>query len=180
MPHLPDITHAQVDVRSIAVFRILISAAILWDILYEFLPDAWWWFSDEGIVHFCAPTSITPSITVSVYKHISTSHCYTQGSDPRKFYIETKEYSWSWTLYLLSGQPIYPYILLTLHTIAAIIFAVGIFPRLSTFVLWVLHMSVRERNLHLMHGGASWKFLYVAHARARHITICCLHLHSQA
>ena len=50
-------THAQVDVRSIAVFRLLIGAAILWDVLYEFLPDAWWWFSDEGTAPLLRPHS---------------------------------------------------------------------------------------------------------------------------
>ena len=40
--------HDQVDVRSIALFRVVIATAILWDILYEFMPEAWWWFSDQG------------------------------------------------------------------------------------------------------------------------------------
>ena len=56
---------------------------------------------------------------------------------------------------MISNNRMYPYMLLTLHAIAAVVFATGIMPWLSTFVLWALHCSLHERNLDIMHGGAS-------------------------
>ena len=46
----------------------------------------------------------------------------------------------------VSGAVAWPYILLTLHAIVAVVFAVGIRPGWSSFSLFVLHSSLHDRN----------------------------------
>ena len=36
------------DVRSIALFRVVLAGVVLWDICYEYLPEAYWFLHDSG------------------------------------------------------------------------------------------------------------------------------------
>ena len=55
----------------------------------------------------------------------------------------------------MSKAPGFPQILLVLHAIIAVIFAIGIRPRMSAFFLWVMHRSLMGRNQEILHGGDS-------------------------
>ena len=42
------------DTRSIALFRVILAGVVLWDVCYEYMPDAWWFLHDSGCVHVLA------------------------------------------------------------------------------------------------------------------------------
>ena len=114
----------ELDIRSIALFRFITALCVLWDVCFEFLPDASWFLTDEG-------------------------------SYSRKYYIGSsgKEEVSDWSLYLMSKAPLYPHMLLVIHAGIAVIFAIGIWPRISAFCLWVMHRSILGRNDEMIHGG---------------------------
>ena len=60
---------------------------------------------------------------------------------------------WLWSLYWLSDAPILPYILEVVRLLATAALLLGIRPRLSAFVLFVLLASVAARNPLLLQGG---------------------------
>ena len=60
---------------------------------------------------------------------------------------------WLWSLYWLSDAPILPYILEVVRLAATVTLLLGIRPRLSAFVLFVLLASVAARNPLLLQGG---------------------------
>ena len=39
------------DVRSIALFRVILAGVVLWDVCYEYMPEAYWFLHDSGYTY---------------------------------------------------------------------------------------------------------------------------------
>ena len=73
----------------------------------------------------------------------------------------------------ISGAVAWPYILLTLHAIVAVVFAVGIRPGWSSFSLFVFHVCVKRKfSLDVMGCCGGWRYrrlrLLASNIRSRH------------
>lgn len=61
--------------------------------------------------------------------------------------------SWKFSLYLINGEPMFQALLFCVTALAALGMLVGYRTRLSTFLVWILLMSIHWRNPLLLNGG---------------------------
>lgn len=58
-----------------------------------------------------------------------------------------------WSLYLLSSSDFWMYLLLTMQIFFSVLFILGIGGKIIQFLLWILLVSVQNRNLYILQSG---------------------------
>ena len=117
------------DLRSIALFRVLLGIAMLYDIACRF-PYAALYLSDVGALS-------------------------------RADLLATVERPWSFSIYMMFGEPIQAQATLALHFICALAFLLGFRTRLASIACWVLVISLQHRNPLVLNGGDTLLSLYL-------------------
>ena len=69
-----------------------------------------------------------------------------------RYVIFTQPYAW-FSIHLASGYYTPQLILFIFHGILAFSFIIGYRTRMSTILLWLMTLSLQNRNLHILHGG---------------------------
>ena len=116
------------DLRSVALFRILIGSTMVYDILTRF-PYVALFLSDAGALS-------------------------------RADLLATVNRPWSFSVYMLVGDPLQVQAILALHLVAALALVVGFRTRLASVVCWVLVVSLQHRNPLVLNGGDTLLSLY--------------------
>ena len=109
------------DLRSIALFRALLGAIMLYDVVAR-LPYAALFLSDEGALS-------------------------------RADLLATAYRPWSFSVYMLVGEPVQVQVVLMLHGVAALALLLGFWTRLASVACWVMLVSLQHRNPLVLNGG---------------------------
>ncbi|MDH4468155.1 MAG: hypothetical protein QE271_08855 [Bacteriovoracaceae bacterium] len=76
-----------------------------------------------------------------------------EGLVPRKEYIGTMAHAWSWSVYFINDHPNFIFLLLCFHFALVLSFTLGYKTKLSTFLLWIMTVSLHNRNWFILNGG---------------------------
>lgn len=76
-----------------------------------------------------------------------------RGIIPRWLLIDKIEIPWKTGLFNLVGDPSFVYIISSIGLVAALMMAIGLRTRLSTFIVWVILLSFHARFPEANHGG---------------------------
>lgn len=75
------------------------------------------------------------------------------GIITRKEFIATMAHPWSWSVYYINDHPNFIFLLLLFHFALVISFLVGYKTKLATFLLWIMTVSLHNRNWFVLNGG---------------------------
>jgi len=117
------------DLRSIALFRALLGAILLYDALAR-LRFATLFLSDDGAFS-------------------------------RADLLATVNRPWSFSLFLMAGEPVQVQALLLLAALAAVALMVGLWTRVAAVACWALLVSVQHRNPIVLNGGDTLFAVYL-------------------
>lgn len=81
------------------------------------------------------------------------AHYTDLGVIPRDILLQSNQYFWRVSLYFFSGNPYVVGALFVATVVVAIFFLFGYKTRISTVVLWILILSMQNRNFMLNNGG---------------------------
>lgn len=82
------------------------------------------------------------------------------GALSRADLLATVNRPWSFSVYMLVGDPLQVQAILALHLVAALALVVGFRTRLASVVCWVLVVSLQHRNPLVLNGGDTLLSLY--------------------
>jgi hypothetical protein len=86
---------------------------------------------------------------VQEFKMLLTS----DGILPRNEYLSNMSHAWSWSLYYISDAPNFVFLILLFHFATILAFLIGYKTRLVTAILWIMTVSLHNRNWFILNGG---------------------------
>ena len=82
-----------------------------------------------------------------------TAHYTDEGIWPVRLALSLAWKPWSWSIHGISGSYSFTFILFLIHFIFAFFLLIGFKGKLSTIVLWLLTISLQNRNLFVLQAG---------------------------
>lgn len=82
-----------------------------------------------------------------------TAHYTNEGIWPIRILTNFGWKEGYWSLFILNGSPVWATVLFAFHFIFAVFLLVGYRTRLTTLVLWLLYISLHNRNLFIQQSG---------------------------
>lgn len=89
-----------------------------------------------------------------IYRFIYAGDFLSDGGIWSSEFVRT--FGWQrgyWSLYLLSSSDFWMYLLLVLQMLFSVLFIIGFGGKITQFLLWVLLVSVQNRNLYILQSG---------------------------